>query len=138
MTKQKLLPTIFLSLLSMGCFTKSHSMDHAGGCDIYSKNSCEQFEKCTAVSKSEKSLWTDNFCRTHGTKQIGEICEIKKYPSSGEDDCDKGLFCRGDNLDSLKGVCVKFCEGSKEFPICSSSQKCQVYYDGIMPLCIEK
>lgn len=114
------------------------STDDTGGgggeCDPQQQD-CGEGEKCTAVAKTEGTPWDYNKCvPVMGDGQAGDLCDIEDNKYSGRDNCAKGLLCMLSDQDGKGGVCIEFCSPDSECTM--SDATCEVYNDGILPICL--
>lgn len=107
----------------------------AGGeCDPL-KQDCGEGEKCTAVAKTEGTPWDYNKCvPAPGEGLAGDLCDVQDNKYSGLDNCAEGLLCMLTDPDGKGGVCIEFC--SPESTCTMSDATCEVYNDGVLPICL--
>ncbi|MBL9105824.1 MAG: ribulose phosphate epimerase [Myxococcales bacterium] len=117
--------------------TGAGSTDDSGGggeCDPQQQD-CGEGEKCTAVAKTEGTPWDYNKCvPVMGDGQAGDLCDIEDNKYSGRDNCARGLLCMLSDQDGKGGVCIEFCSPDSECTM--SDATCEVYNDGILPICL--
>lgn len=105
-----------------------------GECDPQQQD-CSAGEKCTAVAKMEGKPWDYNMCvPIMGEGQAGDICDIEDGKYTGRDNCAKGLICMLSDQEGKGGVCIEFCSPDSECTM--SDATCEVYNDGILPICL--
>ncbi|MEZ4452254.1 MAG: hypothetical protein R3B09_22500 [Nannocystaceae bacterium] len=108
-------------------------------CSLFEQD-CPEGQKCVAWNMSG-GIFPD------GVKCVdappnpagpGEMCEVTGGFGSGEDTCGVGSMCF-DLDNNLKGVCIEYCGGTAESPLCSvNDQKCVVFFDPPVPLCFTR
>lgn len=97
-------------------------MGQGTSCSTWTQD-CPQGMKCTVYSSMGLKMWDATSCRpVHEPSSLpGESCEVFDNPWSGLDTCALGAVCWAASEVTLdSGVCVAFCEGSIEQPVCSS------------------
>lgn len=107
-------------------------------CNIYADNDCGEGKKCTAVvCEVGSAQWDSNICvEIMGSKSIGDDCSYLGTALDGLDDCGDGTMCWNEDPTTGSGVCVAFCDGSPDAPVCGNATTCATYNDGILPLCL--
>jgi hypothetical protein len=82
--------------------------------------------------------WNANKCvDIMGSALAGENCMATDGSGvSGNDTCYAGSICWDIDPDTLTGYCVDFCEGSPQDPQCPDCTACQIYNEGVLPLCL--
>jgi hypothetical protein len=105
-------------------------------CDIWLQD-CPQGEKCTAYA-SMGSSWDANRCvPIQGDGQPGDDCVTTDgSPHSGNDDCDAGSLCWDIDVDTGVGDCIAFCTGTAQDPACAQDNSCEIFNQGVLPLCL--
>lgn len=105
-----------------------------GECDPQQQD-CLEGEKCTAVAKMEGKPWDTNTCvPVMGEGQAGDLCDIEDGKYTGRDNCAKGLLCMLSDQEGKGGVCIEFCSAESECTM--SDATCEIYNDGILPICL--
>jgi hypothetical protein len=97
-------------------------------CDPFDP-ACEADEKCTAIQCEGVPM---TVCRLAGTAEAGEAC---RFVEDGRDECGPGLTCWNLDFETFSGRCVPWCGGTAEAPTCPGNLRCDVFDDGLVPLC---
>jgi hypothetical protein len=67
----------------------------------------------------------------------GEPCDVEGSGVSGTDSCELGAMCWDVDPETLEGVCVAFCVGSADNPVCEDANtSCAINGDGVLALCL--
>jgi hypothetical protein len=67
----------------------------------------------------------------------GEECIVEGSGVSGVDNCDAAAMCWDVNPETNEGVCIAFCSGSEQSPVCDDPGTCcGIYNDGVLILCL--
>ena len=102
-------------------------------CDVY-KQDCAPGEKCTAWA-DDGVVWNATKCvPVTGDKVPGDICTTEGSAVSGIDNCEAGAMCWAVNRMNM-GICVAFCIGTPDAPICDGDFTCAISGDGVLNLC---
>jgi hypothetical protein len=107
-------------------------------CDVWSQD-CPDGEKCAPWANDGGNSWNATRCVpvAPDPKQPGDPCTTDGSDVSGNDDCQLGAMCFAVNPESNSGICVSFCEGSAQNPVCSdANQQCNISNDGVLVLCL--
>ncbi len=107
-------------------------------CDIWAQD-CPEGEKCMPWDNSGGSSWNATRCSPieESPGQPGDTCTVEGSGVSGIDDCDIASMCWDVDGKNNMGVCVGFCEGSPEAPLCSNpDEACSITNDGVLILCL--
>jgi hypothetical protein len=106
----------------------------SGQCSPTSQD-CPRGEKCTAVSDTPGEPWAINTCvPVMGEGQPGDPCDIADGKYTGLDNCGVGAICLLTDDEGKGGACVEFCDENMACPI--TGEKCVVYNDGALPICL--
>jgi len=107
-------------------------------CDIYDDD-CPAGEKCTPYA-------SDGGVRPDATHCIplaefpggsGAECSVQGWTASGDDDCDRGLYCVVYDAETLEGTCTPFCSAADEGDlVCAEPATCVGNPDIIPRLCL--
>jgi hypothetical protein len=69
--------------------------------------------------------------------QPGDSCFVEGSGFSGFDNCDATSMCWYVHKWSNEGVCIPFCKGSEQSPVCDDpSTECNICNDGVLILCL--
>ena len=106
-------------------------------CDVWSQD-CPDGEKCAPWANDGGSSWNATKCVPvdPNPKQPGDACVAPQGGVSGVDDCDEGAMCWDVDAETNEGVCVAFCEGSADDPMCAPGSTCAIVNDGVLILCL--
>ncbi|MEM6290544.1 MAG: hypothetical protein AAGA54_04735 [Myxococcota bacterium] len=99
---------------------------------------CRRGEKCTAWINDGGVAFNATRCVpvTDAPDQPGEPCAYEEAFGSGFDSCSADSICTTVNVGSTDLVCVPFCTGSIEAPLCESPfEECWLTESG-PPLCL--
>ena len=107
-------------------------------CDIYD-DECPVGEKCTPYA-------SDGGVRPDATHCIplaefpggnGASCSVQEWTASGDDDCDRELYCVVYDTETLDGTCTPFCSAADEGDLtCDPPATCVGNPDIIPRLCL--
>ncbi|MEZ4383711.1 MAG: hypothetical protein R3A79_20435 [Nannocystaceae bacterium] len=104
-------------------------------CDIWAQD-CPVGEKCMPWANDGGNAWNATKCSAIDANPaaIGDPCNGGGV--SGEDNCDLGSMCYYVDSETNMGVCVPFCVGSADNPMCENLQdQCSISNDGVLILC---
>ncbi|MEX1366505.1 MAG: ribulose phosphate epimerase [Nannocystaceae bacterium] len=107
-------------------------------CDIWAQD-CPEGEKCMPWDASGGSSWNATRCSPieDNPDQPGDPCTVEGSGVSGIDSCDIAAMCWDVDGETNMGVCVPFCEGSEDAPLCSDpDEACSITNDGVLILCL--
>jgi len=107
-------------------------------CDVMSQN-CPEGEKCMPWANDGGSAWNATKCAPldPNPMQPGDTCTVDGNAVSGVDNCEAGSMCWDVDPQINEGVCIAFCTGSYQSPVCEDpSTVCTIYNDGVLPLCL--
>jgi hypothetical protein len=107
-------------------------------CDIWTQD-CPEGEKCMPWANDGGSSWNATRCSpiNDNPGQPGDECTVEGGGVSGLDDCDVASMCWDVDPETNLGVCVGFCEGSEDAPLCSNpDDACSITNDGVLILCL--
>jgi hypothetical protein len=85
------------------------------------------------------SVWNARRCvpLDADPKHPGDSCIVQGNAYSGWDNCDIASMCWHVDPDTLEGVCVAFCTGTEQDPVCDDpSLRCNICNDGVLILCL--
>ncbi|MEM6996050.1 MAG: ribulose phosphate epimerase [Myxococcota bacterium] len=107
-------------------------------CDVWTQD-CPEGEKCMPYANDGSGAWNATRCSevTDSPDQPGDDCTVEGDGVSGIDSCDIAAMCWDVDGETNIGVCVGFCEGAAENPICSDpGTGCSTSNDGVLILCL--
>lgn len=67
---------------------------------------------------------------------VGESCTVQGWIFSGDDDCDRGMYCAGWEWDSQVGYCVETCGGTADDPTCATPGTVCDVQEPVLNLCL--
>lgn len=126
------------SSTSRGSETSSDGGDTPFACDIWAQD-CPQDEKCMPWADDGGDVWNATRCTPldPSPAQNGDVCTVVGGIASGVDDCDISSMCWNVDVDTGLGVCVAFCIGSQQNPICEDpATVCTIDGSGALILCL--
>jgi hypothetical protein len=106
-------------------------------CDLWAQD-CPAGEKCMPWANDGGGSWNATRCSPLDANpaQSGDSCTVEGSGVSGIDNCDISAMC-WDVGEEGTGVCVPFCSGSAEAPICDNPDEgCSITNDGVLILCL--
>ncbi|MEZ4454066.1 MAG: ribulose phosphate epimerase [Nannocystaceae bacterium] len=106
-------------------------------CDIWLQD-CPEDEKCMPWANDGGSAWNATKCSMvdANAAPIGDPCMNVGGGVSGVDTCEKGSMCYYVDSETMLGVCVPFCTGSPDSPMCATlDEQCSVSNGGVLILC---
>ncbi|MCA9661349.1 MAG: ribulose phosphate epimerase [Myxococcales bacterium] len=104
-------------------------------CDIWLQD-CPDNEKCMPWANDGGNAWNATKCSMldPNAALVGDECDGGGV--SGEDNCELGSMCYYVDSETNKGVCVPFCTGSQDNPMCGNLQdECSISNNGVLILC---
>jgi hypothetical protein len=107
-------------------------------CDLW-EDDCPRGEKCMPYSADGSPTWNGTRCSpiADDPGAPGDPCTVEGSGVSGIDDCEKGSMCWDVDPDTLMGVCVAFCTGSPNNPVCDDpTTTCRLASEGVLILCL--
>jgi len=117
--------------------------DSSGGgepqCDVWAQD-CPEGEKCAGYSSNGNNSWDANKCVAvdPAPDSPGAECTVELSGVSGIDSCGPSSMCWDVDFETNEGVCVEYCEGSKESPTCAAGKSCAILNDGVLILCLDQ
>jgi hypothetical protein len=111
----------------------------ANECDVWGQD-CPDGEKCAPWANDGGTSWNSTRCVPvmPDAKQPGDPCTTDGSDVSGNDDCAMGSLCFAVNPETNSGICVPFCEGSAQDPVCADAdQQCNISNEGVLILCLD-
>jgi hypothetical protein len=106
-------------------------------CDLWLQD-CPRGEKCMPWA-NDGGTWNATRCSpiAEDPDAPGEPCTVEGNGVSGIDSCELGSMCWDVDPKTLEGVCVAFCVGSPENPVCEDANAtCALSGDGVLILCL--
>ena len=110
----------------------------ANECNIWAQD-CPDGEKCMPWDNMGGSSWNATKCSpiSPDAGQPGDPCTVEGSGVSGVDDCDISTMCWNVDPETNQGVCVGFCEGSENNPVCPDPDTgCSITNEGVLILCL--
>ena len=110
----------------------------ANECDIWAQD-CPEGEKCMPWDNEGGSSWNATKCSpiSPDPGQPGDPCTVEGSGVSGVDDCAISSMCWNVDPETNMGVCVGFCEGSENNPVCDDPDTgCSITNEGVLILCL--
>jgi hypothetical protein len=110
----------------------------ANECDIWAQD-CPEGEKCMPWDNMGGNSWNATRCSPVAPDpgQPGDPCTVEGSGVSGVDDCAISSMCWNVDPDTNQGVCVGFCEGSENNPVCPDPDTgCSITNEGVLILCL--
>ncbi len=107
-------------------------------CDIWAQD-CPMGEKCMPWADDGGGSWNATRCTevSDNPGQPGDACTVEGSGVSGIDDCDLAAMCWDVDGETNTGLCVGFCEGSEDAPLCSNPDEgCSISNEGVLILCL--
>jgi hypothetical protein len=107
-------------------------------CDIYDDD-CPAGEKCTPYASDGGIRPDATHCITLAEFPAGNgaMCSVQGWTASGDDDCDRGLYCVVYDAETLEGTCTPFCSAADEGDlVCDAPATCVGNPDIIPRLCL--
>ena len=103
----------------------------AQSCDPWDEFSCPEGEKCVPWLLSGGGEWDANGCvPILGDQQAGEPCTLLDAQT---DDCGDDSWCFMSWTQAP--VCLPLCHGSPMDPMCEDGYTCEIFNDGVIPIC---
>ncbi|MCB9569341.1 MAG: ribulose phosphate epimerase [Myxococcales bacterium] len=110
-------------------------MGTVGMCDIWAQD-CPDGEKCMPYADDGGNAWNATKCSPVDRNAAGIGEECMGGGVSGVDNCVKGSMCYYVDGETGLGVCVAFCTGSADAPMCQTLEEvCSISNDGVLILC---
>ncbi len=105
-------------------------------CDIWN-NDCPSGEKCMPWANDGGNSWNATKCSPldPNPAQVGDECTVEGSGVSGIDNCDVHSMCYYVDPETNMGICVSFCQGSAQNPICNPGFVCTIVNNGVLILC---
>jgi hypothetical protein len=97
-------------------------------CDLFTQ-SCPPGLKCMPWANDGSEAWNATACKPLVDDPVGidEACHVEGSSTSGIDDCARGAMCWDVDPETNQGVCIPFCVGTEDTPICEDPQRaCRV------------
>jgi hypothetical protein len=106
-------------------------------CDVWTQD-CPEGHKCVPWANDGGGSWNATRCvpLDPNPKQPGDACVAPEGGVSGVDDCDINGMCWDVDPETDEGLCVAFCEGSADDPMCAPGSTCTITNDGVLSLCL--
>jgi hypothetical protein len=107
-------------------------------CDVWDQD-CPEGEKCMPWANDGGNAWNSTICVPIGTEpgQPGDPCTVEGGGVSGYDSCDIASMCWDVIPETGEGVCIAFCQGSENNPVCDDPMtSCVIANDGVLVLCL--
>lgn len=116
-----------------------------GECVLWGDDCTNENEKCMPWSLLADRIPDELRCcaAVDNPKLENEGCTTKEYDGSCRDDCERGTMCIVDDLESLSGVCRRFCDPSGNGGLCDPDDTCKPFFELIetapeVPLCMDR
>ncbi len=107
-------------------------------CDIWAQD-CPDGEKCMPWANDGGNAWNATKCSPLDPAPAGLGDECMGGGVSGMDNCEKGSMCYYVDGETNLGVCVPFCVGSADSPMCKDiNEQCSISNNGVLILCRKK
>lgn len=116
----------------------------AGECVVWGDDCANEDQKCMPWSLLADRIPDETRCCpiVANPKLENEVCTVEEYDGSCRDDCEDGTMCIVDDLDTLSGVCRKFCNPAGG-GLCDPDDTCKPFFELLeaapeIPLCMDK
>jgi hypothetical protein len=106
-------------------------------CDVWAQD-CPPGEKCMPWANDGGNSWNATRCSPVAADpdQPGEACTVEGNGVSGIDSCDIASMCWHVDPETGEGVCLAFCTGSENNPVCTDPEtSCSIGAEGTLILC---
>ena len=114
-----------------------------GECVLWGDDCTEVNEKCMPWSLLPDRVPDELRCCPLADNAVleNEECTVEEYDGSCRDNCEDGTMCIVDNLETLSGVCRRFCDPSESE--CDPDDTCKPFFELIesapeVPLCMDQ
>ncbi|MEM6993387.1 MAG: hypothetical protein AAF721_22935 [Myxococcota bacterium] len=115
-----------------------------GNCLVWGDDCESDTQKCMPWSLLPDRIPDELRCCpiADNPKLENEACTVDEYDGSCRDDCEKGTMCIVDDLDTLSGVCRRFCDPAGS-ALCDPDDTCKPFFELVeaapeVPLCMDK
>ncbi len=115
-----------------------------GECLLWGDDCDSDEQKCMPWSLLPDRIPDETRCcpAVANPKLENEECVVEEYDGSCRDDCEKGTMCIVDNLETLSGVCRRFCDPAGG-AACDPDDTCKPFFELVdsapeVPLCMDK
>ncbi len=107
-------------------------------CSLWAQDCCPG-DKCTAWANDGGTAPNATRCVPIDPNggAPGSPCTVEGNPASGIDDCDAQSYCVAFSSPGLDGICVGFCEGEPDAPICRAGTECFIANEGALIWCLD-